>query len=85
MSEILFIILLAGGMLIPSAIFKQWWLFSVFIVFFVIFGLIEWLAVKKTGKTVSQHFWALEGKKGKIIIIVGMVVAWAALLIHLWG
>jgi len=84
MAEILFVILLAGGMLGTSALAGQWWLFAVFAVFFVIFGLIEWLAVAKTGKSVSQKFWALT-KKNKFLawfVWVGMLVAWLALLWH---
>jgi len=84
MGEIIFIILLAGGFLIPTAIFGQWWLFGVFAVFFVCFGFIELLAVKKTGKTVSQMFWGLK-KKNKTaawIIVGGMAIGWIALLWH---
>ena len=84
MKEIIFSILCAGGLLIPSAIFKQWWLFAVFMVFFVCFGLIEWLAVKFSGMSVSQHFWAfsLQNKTGAIIILVCMLISWLSLLWH---
>ena len=82
--EILFIVFLIGGLLGTSALAQQWWLFSVFAVFFVCFGIIEWLAVVKTKKTISQKFWDLT-KKNKImawIVWIGMVVAWASLLWH---
>jgi hypothetical protein len=87
-SSILEIIFVAGMfllLLVPSAIFGQWWLFLVFMVFGIIFGLIEWIAKSKTGKTVSQHFWDFS-KKHKvkaIIILVCMFIAWVFLLIHL--
>ena len=84
-SEIVFVILLVGGLLVPVAVVGQWWLFSVFMVFFVCFGLVEWLAVKKTGLSVSQHFWEFS-KKNKVkawIVLGSMLVAWLALLWHL--
>ena len=83
--ELIFIILLAGGLLIPAAVVKQWWLFGVFAVFFVCFGLVEWLAVAKTNKTVSQHFWEYSKthKTGAWVVLGFMVIAWFALLWHL--
>lgn len=84
MKEIIFAILCAGGLLVPSVIFKQWWLFTVFITFFVCFGLIEWLSVLKSGMSVSQHFWAfsLQNKAGAIIILIFMLISWLSLLYH---
>ena len=84
MGEIIFVILLAGGMLGTSAFFKQWRLFMVFAIFFAIFGLCEWLSVAQTGKTISQHFWAFDTSNptGGWIVIGGMAVAWGALLWH---
>lgn len=82
--ELLFIISLVGGFLIPSAIFKQWRLFFVFLLFFVCFGLMEWLSVIQTGKTISQHFWVLDAANPTAgwIIVGGMALAWISLLIH---
>lgn len=84
MGEIIFVILLIGGMLGVSALFKQWWLFKVFAVFFVCFGLIEWWAVSSTGYSVSQHFWSFSevNPVGGWIVVGGMLVAWLALLWH---
>ena len=84
MGEIIFSILCAGGLLIPATIFKQWWLFTVFIVFFICFGLIEWIAVSKSGLSVSQHFWqfSLQNKTGAIIILVCMLISWLSLIWH---
>ena len=84
MAEIIFVILLAGGMLGTSAFFKQWRLFMVFAIFFVIFGLCEWLSVSQTGKSISQHFWAFDNSNptGGWIVVGGMAVAWGALLWH---
>jgi len=85
--EIIFIVLLVGCLLVPAAVTSQWWLFAVFAVFFVCFGLIEWLAAVKSGKTVSQHFW--EYKKhhpvGAMLVCLCMLVAWLALLAHFLG
>lgn len=82
--EIIFVVLLAGGFLIPPIIFKQWWLFKVFAIFFVCFGLVEWWAVADTGMSVSQHFWEFSdvNPMGGWIIIGGMFAAWMALLWH---
>lgn len=82
--ELLFVIALAGGFLVPTALFGQWWLFSTFAIFFVCFGIVEFLAVKFTKKTVSQHFWDLKRKnpKGALIIVGGMLLGWIALIAH---
>jgi hypothetical protein len=87
MGEIVFVVLLAGGFLIPPAIFKQWRLFTVFAVFFAIFGLLEWLSIAQTGQTISQHFWALDAINPTAgwIIVGGMGIGWAALLWHFKG
>lgn len=84
MMEIIFVVLLAGGMLGTAAWAKQWRLFFVFLIFFVIFGLCEWLSVAQTGKSISQHFWAFDtaNPTGGWIVVGGMGVAWAALLVH---
>ena len=84
MAEIIFVILLAGGMLGTSALAGQWWLFSVFLVFFICFGIIEAIAVKKTGKSVSQKFWALTKTNRAMawVVWIGMLLAWLALLWH---
>jgi len=86
MGEIIFVVLLAGGFLIPAWIFKQKWLFRVFLVFFVVFGLIEWWAVTATDMSVSQHFWALKdnNRGGALAVLIGMAVGWTALLWHFW-
>lgn len=82
--EIIFIIVMVGGFLIPPALFGQWWLFGVFVVFFCCFGVMEFLAVRKTGKSISQKFWALKNKNKKAawVIVLGMQLAWLALLWH---
>jgi hypothetical protein len=84
MSQVLFIIALAGGFLIPTIIFKQWRLFWVFMIFFICFGLCEWLSVVQTGKTISQHFWYFDegNPAGGWWIVGGMAVGWIALLLH---
>lgn len=82
--ELIFVIMLACGFLILPALFGQWWLFGVFLLFFFCFGIVEFLAVKFTGKSVSQKFWALKekNKTAAWIIVIGMLLAWLALLIH---
>jgi hypothetical protein len=87
MSEILFVILLVGGFLVPTALFGQWWLFGVFMLFFCCFGIVEFLAVKFTGRSISQKFWELKkkNKAAAYIICGGMLMGWLALLWHFLG
>ena len=68
----------------PSAYYKQWWLFAVFLVFGVIFGIIEVVSVKVSGKSVSQHVWALKRKNPKSVYIITatMLIAWLLLIAH---
>jgi len=83
--ELLGVSLIFLPLLLPAAIFGQWWLFLVFIVFGMCFGLVEWLAKAKSGKTVSQHFWiwARNNRKKSWVLLGSMLVGWLALLIHL--
>ena len=85
--ELIFVIVLVCGFLIPPALFGQWWLFGVFMLFFVCFGIVEFLAVKFTGKSVSQKFWQLKekNKAAAWIVVIGMLLAWLALLWHFIG
>ena len=85
MKELLFVLSLFGSLLIPSAAYGQWWLFGAFALYGAVFGVWELVAIKKTGQTVSQHFWKFsEHNKGKaIIILAGMAVGWVILIIHL--
>ena len=84
MGEVIFCVLLAGGFLVPTALLKQWRLFWVFMTFFIIFGLEEWLSVAQTGNSISQHFWALKDANpiGAYSICGGMALGWAALIWH---
>lgn len=86
-SEIIFVVLMVGGFLIPPAIFGQWWLFAVFAIFFCCFGVMEFLAVKTQRRSISQMFWELKkrNKKAAWIIVIGMQLAWLALLWHFMG
>ena len=83
-AEILFVLALVVGMLGTTAFFKQWRLFTVFAIFFVLFGICEWVSVAQTGRTISQHFWDFDAinPTGGWIIIGGMAIGWASLLIH---
>lgn len=84
MMNVLFIIV----MLLPtilSGVFKFWPLFWVFVTFDIIFGIEEFLWDKKTGKTVSQHFWkrSLKEKVKAIAILISWMVMCGALAWHL--
>lgn len=80
------IIILFLSLIVPAAIFGQYWLLAVFLIFGLIFGVVEAVANKFSGNTVSQHFWAFrrENKKGAAIIIVFMIIAWGCLIYHFW-
>ena len=84
MGEILFVIALVAGFLIPTALYRQWRLFATFLAFFICFGLMEWLSVAQTGMTISQHFWKLDNLNPTAgwVIVGGMAIAWLALLLH---
>jgi hypothetical protein len=71
--------------IIPSVIYKEYFLTLTFIVFGLVFGFMEYMSDYYTGHTVSQHLWdlMLEHKYKGIIIIVGMALGWACLLLHL--
>ena len=63
--------------LIPQGIFLTVWL--------VIFGLAEWIAKAKTGKTLSQHVWA-KPLWVRIVLSVIMTGGMVALGWHfIWG
>lgn len=83
--DLIFALGMFGLFLIPTAIYGQWWLFATFAIFGCIFGILEVVAKKKSGKTVTQHFKALKerNKTGAWIIIGCMIVAWALLIAHL--
>ena len=84
LGELLFVLALVGGFLVPTALFKQWRLFWVFMIFFMIFGFCEWLSIAQTDMTISQHFWQFDAANpvGGWVIIGGMGIGWLALLIH---
>lgn len=85
MKELLFVISLFGSLLIPSAMYGQWYLFGAFAIYGVVFGGWELFAIKKTGKTVSQHFWEFsKNHPNKAwLILAGMAIGWVILIIHL--
>ena len=79
------IVILFLLLLIPPAIYGQWWLFAVFFIFGLIFGVAELICKKVTDKTISQLFreWSEENKKKGWIVIGCMLMAWLILLAHL--
>ena len=83
--EILYIVIMFLLWLVPSALFGQWWLFAVFIIFGIVFGGVEIVCKAVTGKTVSQHFsdWAKKNKTKAWIVLGCMLLGWLMLLVHL--
>ena len=71
--------------IVPSVIYKEFFLTLTFIVFGLVFGFIEHLADYYTGSTVSQHMWALikEHPYKGYTIIGFMLLGWLCLLAHL--
>jgi MFS family permease len=82
--EIIFMLFMLAPTVLMG-VFKVWPLFWVFMIFNVIFGIVEFTLNATKGYTVSQHFWAFSKKnKGKAIAILGSMAAmWAALIFHL--
>lgn len=82
--ELIFVIALAGGFIIPPIIGQQWFLLATFVTFFILFGLYEWLSVKMSNKSISQKVWQLRKDSAwKFwLIIGGMAAGWIALLWH---
>ena len=62
----------AVGM-VPQAIFLTIWL--------IVFGLAEWIAKAKTGKTLSQHVWT-KPKWIRVVLSLIMIAGMAALGFH---
>jgi hypothetical protein len=81
------ILLIAMGLffIVPTIIYKEYFLSLVFVIFGLVFGFVEFLAKTYTGQTVSQQVWALivsNSVKGYILIGC-MALGWACLLAHL--
>jgi hypothetical protein len=86
MKNLKMIIFISALLSMPIAAFAvgQVWLGLVFIIFYGIFGLIEFISIKKTGKSVTQHVQSLP--KWKLwIVLSAMVVGWGALILHFLG
>ena len=88
MAEILFVVLLAGGMF-GSGIYVgirsgYWHLFAVFAFFFGCFGLVELHAIKTTNMSVSQQMWEFGANNpvGFWVVMGALLVSWLALLYH---
>lgn len=71
--------------IVPSIIYKEYFLALAFVIFGLVFGFMEFLADYYTGKTVSQHLWVLmlDHKWKGYIILGGMLLGWICLLVHL--
>jgi len=85
MDSFLYVVLMFLCWLVPSALFKQWYLFNVFLVFGLVFGGMELYYWITTGSSISELFWEFSKihKMQAGIILGGMLVGWIMLLIHL--
>lgn len=81
----LLLILMFLFFVVPAIIYKEYFLALTFVIFGIVFGLVEFSAHYYTGKTVSQQIWALivDHKYKGIIILVSMLLGWICLLLHL--
>jgi len=66
---------------ITAFILGQVWLGAVFCIFYAIFGVIEVVAKKVSGKTVSQNVWTLPLWK-RWVIVSSMILGWGSLILH---
>lgn len=88
LNEIIFVLLLAGGM-IGSGVYvgvktKRWHFLWVFLTFFACFGFWEWRAVATTGYSISQNIWQFgeSNPTGFWIVLGALQIAWLSLLYH---
>ena len=88
MSEVIFVLLLAGGM-IGSGVYvglksRKWYFLYVFLTFFACFGLWEWASVAQTGESISQTIWKLGETNpfGFWVMLISLVIAWLSLMYH---
>lgn len=84
MSNIL-LVLMGLFFIVPSVIYKEYFLALAFVVFGLVFGMVEFISHYYTQHTVSQHMWDLikEHQYKGVIILVGMLLGWICLLLHL--
>jgi len=79
------IVILFLLLLVPTALVGQWWLFAVFMIFGVIFGIVELVCKKVTDNTISQLFrkWFKENRGEGWTVLSCMLLAWLILIAHL--
>ena len=81
MDALIIITALGGLLILPAAICKLWYWFWFFICVAILLGIFEAVAVVKTGKTISQQFWAyLEKHKTRALICAGL---WLLFFVYL--
>jgi len=70
---------------IPSTIYKMYFLALAFVIFGLVFGFMEFLAHFYTQHTISQQLWDLivDHQIKGVIILVCMLLGWICLLLHL--
>lgn len=69
---------------LPALLTKQWWLFLMFFGFGLVFGIVELLAIKMSGLSISQHLWALreENYWKAMFVAICMAIGWGFLIYH---
>lgn len=83
--EALFVVFMILAILAGMYFTKRWFLFATFLIFAVLFGLMELASIKMTGMSISQDFWKYSEthKTGAWLILGGMAAGWIGLLWHL--
>jgi hypothetical protein len=84
-TEAIFVIIMLLIIIGSAYVTKRWFLFGTFLLFAVLFGLMELWSIKATGMSISQDFWKYTEthKTGGWLIIGGMFLGWMGLLYHL--
>ncbi len=88
MGEIVFIISLIGGLVLPfiflTGIGRRYWL-GLMVVIGGLLGLTEIVAKVHTGGTISQHFWhwSVQHRETAWLVLFLLAFGWLSLLVHL--
>lgn len=83
-NEIIFVVALIGGMIVAPALVGQWYIVGVAVTFFICFGIWEWIAVARSGRSISQKLWDYSEKHKwqTWVFLFFWLAAWLALCWH---
>jgi len=86
MDAIIILVVFGLGVLLPFYLFKLWWWFWFWVTIATALAIFELVCFLKTGKTISQRFWAWRKNHplGKWIVLAGLIAFWTYLILHLF-